>query len=113
MSVIKHAKNHIGSWVPLGSFIRTGMLLLAAVLGSTSVGATDNVSPQVEKFAKVKQIRVEGIQNKLAILQKALNCVNNASDSKQMKSCEDTEKQALQALTQQQKAKREALKQQN
>jgi hypothetical protein len=63
-----------------------------------------------EMFAKMKQIKVEGMQGRISILQTALSCVNAATSHDQMKPCEEKEHQAMEALNQQQKAKWDAMK---
>lgn len=63
-----------------------------------------------EMFAKMKQIKVDGMQGRLNILQTALGCVNAATNHDQMKPCEEKEHQAMEALNQQQKNKWESMK---
>jgi hypothetical protein len=63
-----------------------------------------------EKFSEMKQIRVEGMQARIAILQTALGCVNAATSHEQMKPCEQQAHQSMEALEQQQRAKMQALR---
>ena len=63
-----------------------------------------------EMFSKMKQIRVEGMQARISILQTALSCVNAATSHEQMRPCEEQAHQAMQSLEQQQRAKMEALR---
>ena len=84
--------------------------LLALALASSAVYAMDDEAKHQEMFPKMKQIRVEGIQGRISILQTALSCVNAATSHEQMKPCEQQERQAMESLNQQQKAKWEALK---
>jgi Spy/CpxP family protein refolding chaperone len=63
-----------------------------------------------EMFSKMKQIRVEGMQGRISILQTALSCVNAATSHEQMRPCEEQAHQAMQSLEQQQRAKMEALR---
>lgn len=65
---------------------------------------------QKEMFTKMKQIKVDGIQGRISILQNALSCVNAATNHDQMKPCEEQERKATESLQQQQKAQWEAAK---
>lgn len=93
--------------------------LLALSLASLAAHAADNANgspggqggpqPQ-EMFSKMKQIRVDGIQGRILILQTALGCVNAATSREQMRPCGQQERQAMESLQQQQRAKMEALR---
>jgi len=105
---------------------RRFLAVLALALASSAVpaaanpdnpGAQQQVGPgaqggqqRQEMFSKMKQIRVEGMQARITILQTALSCVNAANSHEQMRPCEEQAHQAMQSLEQQQRAKMEALR---
>ena len=104
---------------------RRSLAVLALAFASSAVLAAGPNSPggqqqggpgaqggqqRQEMFSKVKQIRVEGMQARISILQTALSCVNSATSHEQMKSCEEQAHQSMQSLDQQQRAKMEALR---
>ena len=84
--------------------------ILALAFPSFVVYATGDDAKQHEMFTKMKQIKVDGIQGRISILQNALNCVNAATSHDQMKPCEEQERKAVESLQQQQKAQWEAAK---
>jgi len=84
--------------------------ILALTFSSFMVYAMGDDAKQQEMFTKMKQIKVDGIQGRISILQNALNCVNAATSHDQMKPCEEQERKAMESLQQQQKAKWEAAK---
>lgn len=86
------------------------LALLALALTSSTVYAMGDDAKHQEMFSKMKQIKVDGIQGRISILQNALSCVNAATNHDQMKPCEQQERQAMESLEQQQKAKWEAIK---
>ena len=71
-------------------------------------GTAGQQNPEI--FSKIKQLRLDGMQGRISILQTALSCVNAATNHEQMKACEQQEHQAMEAHMQQQKAKMEALR---
>jgi len=85
-------------------------MLITVLLGVPSAWAMGGDAKQQEMFPKMKQIKVDGIQGRISVLQNALSCVNAATSHDQMRPCEEREHQAMEALQQQQKAKWEALK---
>jgi len=84
--------------------------LLALALASSTVYAMGDDAKHQEMFLKMKQIKVDGIQGRISILQNALSCVNSATSHEQMKPCEQQEHQAMESLNLKQKAEWEALK---
>ena len=96
------------------------LAVLALALASSAVPAVANADnpggqqqggqQHPEMFSKMKQIRIEGMQARISILQTALSCVNAATSHEQMKPCEEQAHQAMQSLEQQQRAKMEALR---
>ena len=89
--------------------IRIAAILVLAFV-SSAVYAMEDAAKQQEMFAKMKQIKLDGIQGRIAIMQNVLSCVNAASSHDQMKPCEEQERKAMESLQQQQKAKWEAAK---
>ena len=89
--------------------IRSAAILVLAFASST-VYAMGDEAKQQEMFGKMKQIKVDGLQGRISILQNALSCVNAATSHDQMKPCEEQERKAMESLQQQQKAKWEAAK---
>jgi hypothetical protein len=63
-----------------------------------------------EMFARMKQARADALQDRIAMLQTALRCVNGAADHEQMRACEQQEHQAMESKRQQQKAQMEAMR---
>ena len=84
--------------------------VLTLILVSSTVHAMGDAAKHQEMFSKMKQIKVDGIQGRISILQTALNCVNAAISHEQMQPCEQQERQAMESLNLQQKAKWEAIK---
>lgn len=89
--------------------IRIAAILVLA-FSSSMVYAMGDDAKQHDMFAKMKQIKVDGIQGGISILQNALSCVNAATSHDQMKPCEEQERNAMESLRQQQKAKWDAAK---
>lgn len=58
-----------------------------------------------EMFTKMKQMKSEGLQARISIMQTALSCVNAATDHDQIKACSQKEHQAMKALHDQHKSK--------
>lgn len=87
--------------------------ILVLAFASSAVYAMGDDAKQHEMFAKMKQIKVDGMQGRISILQNALSCVNAATSHDQMKPCEEQERKAMESLQQQQKAQWEAAKPQN
>ena len=87
------------------------IVAISALAFASSMGyAMGDDAKHQEMFTKMKQIKVDGIQGRIAILQNALSCVNAATGHDQMKPCEEQERKAMESLQQQQKAKWEAAK---
>lgn len=86
--------------------VMTGVL----VLGTLPAWAANDGPNKEEMFAKMKEVRIAGIQGKLSIMEDALSCVKSATNNDQMKACNDKERQAMETQQQQMKAKWEALK---
>ncbi len=84
--------------------------ILVLAFASSTVYAMGDDAKQHEMFAKMKQIKVDGMQGRISILQNALSCVNAATNHDQMKPCEEQERKAMESLQQQQKAQWEAAK---
>lgn len=84
--------------------------ILVLAFASSIVYAMGDDAKQHEMFAKMKQIKVDGMQGRISILQNALSCVNAATSHDQMKPCEEQERKAMESLQQQQKAQWEAAK---
>jgi hypothetical protein len=84
--------------------------ILALAFSSSMVYAMGDDAKRQEMFSKMKQIKVEGIQGRITIMQNALDCVNAATSHDQMKPCEEQERKEMESLQQQQKAKWEAAK---
>jgi hypothetical protein len=57
----------------------------------------------------MKQIKIDGIQDRSFILQTAFSCVNDATKFEQLRACEQQEHQAMEFLVKQQKANMGAL----
>jgi hypothetical protein len=87
--------------------------LIASMLALSAFAADapkpDDAKKQ-EMFTKMKQMRVDGIQGRISLLQTAATCVNAATNHDQMKACSEKEHQAMEAFHKEQKAKRESLK---
>lgn len=64
-----------------------------------------------QRFSEFKQLRIEGVQSRIAILQTTLSCIQAAQKHEEMKQCEETSKTAMENLKQQQEQKFQALKQ--
>ncbi len=90
------------------------LALLAVAIASPLAYAQSNAGSggpgNPEMFAKVKQVRVDGIQGRIGILQTALTCVNAATTHQQLRPCEQQERQALEALRHQQETQMDALR---
>jgi len=65
---------------------------------------------QQEMFTKMKQMHVDGIQSRIAVLQTALSCVNAATGHDQMKQCNEQEHKAMESLHEKQKAAMESMR---
>ena len=63
-----------------------------------------------EHFMQAKNIKLEGVRGRMAILQDGLSCVQAANDHQAMEQCDHKERSAMESLMQQQKQKWEALK---
>jgi hypothetical protein len=70
---------------------------------------TDDAKHQ-EMFSKMKQLRIDGIQGRISVLQTALSCVNAATSHEQMKPCQEQEQKAMEDLREKQKAAMEAMR---
>ena len=90
--------------------MKISIVAILALAFSSTVYAMGDDAKQQEMFSKMKQIKVEGIQGGISILQNELNCVNAATSHDQMKPCEEQKRNAMESLQQQQKAKWEAAK---
>lgn len=77
---------------------------------NTKQPGSGNEAKHQEMFSKIKQVRIDGIQGRIAILQTALNCVNAATNHEQMESCAQQEHQAMAAHKEKQEAEREGMK---
>ena len=89
--------------------IRT-VAILALAFPSFTAHAMEDDAKQQERFAKMKQIKVDGMRDRISILQNALSCANAATSHDQMKSCDEQEHKAMESFQQQQKARWEAAK---
>ena len=49
-------------------------------------------------FPKHKAMHIEGIQNRIAVLQTALSCISAATAREQMQACKEKEKSAMEAI---------------
>lgn len=94
-------------------------ILLATSLSGTSITAMSADSVQQgkgddakrqEMFTKMKQMHLEGIQGRIAVLQTAQTCVNAATNHDQMKACHEQEKKSMEALRDKQKSAMESMR---
>ena len=94
-------------------------VLLTTALAGTSIAAIGADSAQQgkgddtkrqEMFTKMKQMHLEGIQNRIAVLQTAQSCVNAATTHEQLKACHDQEKKSMEALRDKQQAAMESMR---
>ena len=84
--------------------------ILALAFPSFMVYAMDDDARQQERFTKMKQIKVDGMRDRISIMQNALSCANAATSHDQMRSCDEQERKAMESFQQQQKARWEAAK---
>ena len=85
-------------------------IIACVVLAFTSTVAYADDARHQEMFAKMKQVQIEGMQGRIAIMQTALSCVNAATNHQQMKTCHQQEQQALEAHKQKHQAMMESMK---
>jgi hypothetical protein len=90
------------------------MFIVFALVVSVPVFAQQSDGPEgqrrQEMMSKMKQVKIDGIQGRISILQTSLSCVNDATKFEQMRACEQQEHQAMESLMQQQKAKMDAMR---
>jgi hypothetical protein len=89
-----------------------GLCLLAVSTFVYSQNQTNNHQMMHQQlFNQFKQIRIDGIQQRITIEQTALSCFQSAQDKEAMKACGQTARSAMQNLKQSQQQKIQALKQ--
>lgn len=98
------------------------IIMIMAMLSCVSVvyaapekamGNRSMVNQQMEQdiFNRFKQIRIEGIQQRISISQTALSCVQGAQKKEEMMACDEAERNAMKNLEQSQQQKLQALRQ--
>jgi hypothetical protein len=85
------------------------MLCAASVAFAADQGGND--AKKQEHFAKMKQVKLEGMQGRISVMQSAVSCVQSAQNPDGMRSCEERERAAMEQHQQQMKARWESLKQ--
>ncbi|MBF0415578.1 MAG: hypothetical protein HQL79_07400 [Magnetococcales bacterium] len=74
-------------------------------------GPGGNNPQQQQRFAKMKEFRIKGIQGHLNILQQKLTCVQGAQNRDAVRTCEEQAKLSRMTLDQQLKSQAESLRQ--
>ena len=64
-----------------------------------------------EQFTRMKELKLQGLQEKISILQEAASCIQSAQNHDAMKPCEDRERNAMNDHQQRMKERWESLKQ--
>lgn len=81
-----------------------------AALPNSAYGDGGN-DPQ--RLAKLKEIKQQGLDGRLSVLQQEKSCVQAAATMEVLHSCEQTSRQAMEQLQEKQKASWESLKTSN
>lgn len=84
------------------------IVVLGASLLALSVHAEQG--KDTEHFAKMKEIKLQGIDGRLSAMQQDRQCVQAATTHDAMKACEQASHQAMKDVEQKQKASWESLK---
>lgn len=109
---------------------RLGSLLVAVLLATPAIAADQGSPPppaeqtpaaqsggkgpggnNPQRFAKMKEFRIKGIQGHLNILQQKLTCVQGAQNREAVRVCEEQAKLSRMTLDQQLKSQAESLRQ--
>ena len=77
---------------------------------SSQPGGQPNDSQRQQMVAKMKQQIVQGIQQRISILQSAVSCVNSASSHEQLKACREQERQSMEAAHKQERSQMESMR---
>lgn len=64
-----------------------------------------------EQFSKMKELKLQGLKEKISILQDATSCMQSAQNHDAMKPCEERERNAMNEHQQRMKERWESLKQ--
>jgi hypothetical protein len=85
-------------------------LIAALVLSAVATAVYAEGTNDTQRFDRMKQIKLQGIDGRLSALQQDRGCVQAATTNDAMKSCEQAWRQNMQRLEQQQKSSWESLK---
>jgi hypothetical protein len=77
--------------------IRTFVLLAFCGAFSTAFAGEGGMSDakRQEMFGKMKEIKLAGMRERISIMQQSVGCVQSASSPDAMKSCEQSERSAM------------------
>jgi hypothetical protein len=84
-------------------------VMTASTLASADNGAGESFRQNM--FNQFKEMRINGIQARMAIDQTALSCVQAAQKHEDMRACEEAAHKSMESLKQSQQQKMQALKQ--
>jgi hypothetical protein len=89
-------------------------IMFLCVMTASTLASADNgpgESSRQNMFNQFKEMRVNGIQARMAIDQTALSCVQAAQKHEDMRECEEAAHKSMESLKQSQHQKMQALKQ--
>jgi hypothetical protein len=86
------------------------VLGVGACVPAAYAGGPGHEPNKQEKFAKMKQIKLEGMQGRLSVMQAALACVQSAQTPDRMQACEQRERSAMDTHQQRMKQRWESLR---
>ena len=77
---------------------RKSTLLVAAVLcasAGVAFGRDEGGAQREQMFAKMKDIKLQGMRERVALMQDSIGCVQSAQNQDAMRSCEQRERSAM------------------
>lgn len=92
---------------------KTTLKIILAAIGAFAVfpiSAYAEGGSDPQKFAKHKEIKMQGIDSRVSILQQEKSCVQAAANPGALRACEQATHQAMEQLEEKQKASWESMK---
>ena len=89
--------------------MRRTMLLIAglALLPAAFAGGD---AKRTEHFGRMKEIKVQGMQERISVMQDSVSCVRAAQSPDSMRGCEERERAAMEQVQRRQKDRWDSLK---
>ena len=91
--------------------IRTFLVAMLCATTCAFAGEEGGDAKRQEHFNKMKQVKLEGMQGRISVMQSAVSCVQSAQNPDGMRACEERERSAMEQHQRHMKDRWESLKQ--